>query len=120
MTTNQDPFEDPAHGDRIVFDDVNGSLLLFTVHSVEHGIETAFGESDAVKCDVAVLDGDQKGTTFENTLIFPRVLQGALGPKVGKKVLGRRQEGRSGVDRQAGRNRGTFLILRFRFHPPEQ
>ena len=93
MTTDQDPFEDPAHGDRIVFDDVNGSLLLFTVHSVEHGIETAFGESDAVKCDVAVLDGDQKGTTFENTLIFPRVLQGALGPKVGKKVLGRLGQG---------------------------
>ena len=91
--TDQDPFEEPAHGDRIVFDDVNGSLLLFTVHSVEHNIETAFGESDAVKCDVVVLDGDHTGDIYENALIFPRVLQGALGPKAGKKVLGRLGQG---------------------------
>ena len=90
--SNQDPFEDPAHGDRIVFEDVLGSLLLFTVHS-ERDIDTAFGVSDAVKCDVAVLDGEHKSTVYANTLIFPRVLQGALGSKVGKMVLGRLSQG---------------------------
>lgn len=91
--TTQDPFEDPAHGDRIVYDDVLGSLLLFTVHSVERDIDTAFGVSDAVRADVAVLDGELKGTTYDGTLIFPRVLQGALGSKVGKMVLGRLGQG---------------------------
>ena len=91
--SNQDPFEDPAHGDRIVFEDVLGSLLLFTVHSVERDIDTAFGVSDAVKCDVAVLDGEHKSTVYANALIFPRELQGALGSKVGKMVLGRLSQG---------------------------
>ena len=91
--SNPDPFDTPAHGDRIVFDELKGSLLLFTVHSVERGVETAFGDSDAIKCDVVVLDGTHKDTTYENTLIFPRVLQGALSSKVGKKVLGRLGQG---------------------------
>ena len=91
---SNDEFSDPGHGgDRIVFDEVNGSLLLFTVHSVERAIETTFGESDAVKTTVSVLDGTLEGTTYEDTLIFPRVLQSQLSGKVGQKVLGRLGQG---------------------------
>lgn len=89
-----DPFETPGHGgDRVVLADVLGSLLLFTVHSVERGIETTFGESDAVKVDVVVLDGELKGTVYADTLIFPRVLQSQLSGKVGKMVIGRLEQG---------------------------
>lgn len=93
MSTN-DPFDAPGKGgDRIHWDDVNGALLLFTVHSVERGIETTFGDADAVKCDVAALDGDHKGQTWDGALVFPRVLQSQLSGKVGGKVLGRLGKG---------------------------
>ena len=91
---NTDPFETPGHGgDRINLPDVLGDLLLFTVHSVERDIETAFGNSDAVKCDVAVLDGTLADTTYNDTLIFPRVLQSQLSGRTGKMVLGRLEQG---------------------------
>lgn len=89
--TNTDPFEDPGTGgDRINWNDTKGHLLLFTVHSVERGIETSFGEADAVKVDVADLDTD---TTYHDTLVFPRILQSQLNGKVGGMVLGRLEQG---------------------------
>lgn len=95
-TQTSDPFVDPAKGgDKLPLADLKGSLLLFTVHSVETGIQTTFGESDAVKCDVAALDGPNKAETWEGTLIFPRVLQSALRPAVGKMVLGRLGQGQA-------------------------
>ena len=91
---SNDPFDTPAKGgDRLPLDELLGSLLLFEVHSVEHGIQTAYGESDAVKCDVAALDGDHKAQRWDGTLIFPRVLQGQLSPRVGGMVLGRLAQG---------------------------
>lgn len=89
-----DPFKDPsAGGDKLPYDDVLGSLLLFTVHSVETGITTTFGVKDAVKADVAVLDGVRKGEVFEGALIFPSVLKSALAPHVGSLVIGRLAQG---------------------------
>jgi len=92
-----DPFDAPASGggDRLNLGDLKGALLLFTVHSVERDIQTSFGDSDAVKCDVAALDGDHKAQTWQNTLIFPRVLQSQLAPKVGSMVLGRLSQGQA-------------------------
>lgn len=87
-------FEAPGSGgDRINWDDVKGTLLLFTVTSVETGIETAYGEADAVKADVAAIDGDHAGTRWDGALVFPRVLQSQLSGKVGKMVLGRLTQG---------------------------
>lgn len=82
-------FSDPATADRLPLDDLKGRLLLFVVHAVESGINTAFGETDAVRCDVVCLDGGDKGHRWDNTLIFPRVLRGQLSPRVGEMVLGR-------------------------------
>lgn len=88
-------FDTPAKGDRINWDDLNGTLLIFHVHSVETGIETSYGPSDAVKADVTAVDGAHAGEKWEGALVFPRVLQGALASKVGsgKPVLGRLGKG---------------------------
>lgn len=88
-------FADPAEGggDKLPYDDLNGSLLLVTVKSVEEGIQTTFGVKDAIKADIAVLDGDHKAERYEDTLIFPKVLVGALRSNVGRMVLGRLGQG---------------------------
>lgn len=87
------PFDSPATASGIDLHSLKGALLIVTVHSHELGIKTAYGESDAIRCDVDVVDGDSAGTTFDNTLLFPKVLQSQLRPKVGGKVIGRLGQG---------------------------
>jgi hypothetical protein len=88
-------FADPStgSGEKLPLTELNGSLLLFTVKSVETDIKTAFGTTDAVKADVAVLDGPHKAETFEDTLVFPKILRSALAPNVGEMVIGRLGQG---------------------------
>lgn len=69
-----------------------GQLLLITPKSVEEDVPTSFGEADAVRADVVILDGDSDdvGEEHAEVLIFQRVLQGQLRPAIGKNmVLGR-------------------------------
>ena len=88
------PFASPAApGDGITWTDLNGCLLLIDVLSIETGIKTSFGDADAVRANVAVLDGMQAGTEYADTLVFPKVLQGQLKSRVGQKVLGRLGQG---------------------------
>ena len=94
--TMSDPFATPAApSGGIDLKDHLGALLLFTVHSVEEGIQTVHGASSAIRCDVAVLDGANKGDEHADTLIFPKVLQSQLRKAVGQKVLGRLGQGQA-------------------------
>lgn len=93
MSTSTDEFASPATSTGIKWEDLKGSLLLFEVHSLEAGIKTAFGETDAVRADVTVLDGTNAGDTYNDTLVFPKVLVSQLRPNTGRKVLGRLGQG---------------------------
>lgn len=89
-----DTFNDPGSGgDVLPINDLVGSLLLFTVHGESDPIETKFGTQVAMRTDVAVLDGPQKGEVFADTLIFQRVLKAQLHGSIGGKVLGRLELG---------------------------
>lgn len=81
----------PASG--IKWENLNGRLLLIEPQGLESAIATTFGETDAVKADVAVLDGNDKGTDYKEALIFPKVLQSQLRQQIGLKVLGRLGQG---------------------------
>jgi len=94
MTTT-DEFEAPASAVGIKWDDYNGDLLLVAVKQVESGIKTSFGEKDAVRADVTILDGTAAGEEFLDTLIFPSVLISQTRSAVGKKVLGRLGQGQA-------------------------
>lgn len=88
-----DSFSGPATSTGIDYGEVNGALLLFDVLEVRPTVTTTLGEKDAVACNVAVLDGPHSGDTYDDALIFPRVLQSQLRSKVGGKVLGRLGQG---------------------------
>jgi hypothetical protein len=90
-----DLFSAPATATGLDLKALLGSLLLIHVHDVETGINTSFGSTDAVRADVTALDGPQAGETFDDTLIFPRVLQSQLKSKIGEKVLGRLGQGQA-------------------------
>lgn len=86
----------PTSGDKIDLKAVNGCLLYITVKGVLRDIATDFGTTDAVQCDIGILDGTQKGEALVDCLIFPKVLQSQLTPSVGAAdpvVVGRLGQG---------------------------
>lgn len=88
-----DMFDGPSSTTGIQWDQINGRLLLIKAHSVETDIKTSFGDTDAVRADVTVLDGPDSPEEYRDTLIFPRVLQGQVRSNAG---TGRMNLGRLG------------------------
>lgn len=87
-------FDTPAPpGSGIDWKSLFGALLIIDVHGTKSGIQTVHGPSDAVQATVTVVDGPTAGAVHTDTLVFPRVLQGQLGSKIGKRVLGRLTQG---------------------------
>ena len=70
-----DMFDGPGSASGVVWAEIEGSLLLIKPIKAEEGIQTAFGEAAAVRADLTVLDGPQKGEEYNDTLIFPKGLQ---------------------------------------------
>jgi hypothetical protein len=88
------PFASPAApGQGIDLKEHVGALLLIDVQSLENGIKTVHGDSDAISANVNVLDGPGQGASYEDTLIFPKVLVSQLRKSIGDKVLGRLGQG---------------------------
>lgn len=91
-----DPFNSPASGGKFSAADHKGKLLLITPKSYETGITTTFGEKDAVKADVVVVNEANPGDSEEiaDALLFGGVLIGQTKSYVGKGlVLGRLNQG---------------------------
>jgi len=67
--------------------DLNAALgHLLAIQVLEHvvDINTSFGKTDAVRCNVHNVNAKE---TTEDTLLFPRVLVGSLKARVGETVL---------------------------------
>jgi hypothetical protein len=93
-----EPFADPAATGSVVdFNELNGSLLMIEVISLEPhvpNVNTLPGEkSPAIRANVTAIDGPKAGSYYDNTLLFPKVLQGQLRARVGRLVLGRLGKG---------------------------
>jgi hypothetical protein len=88
MSTSE--FASPApSGGGIEYHDLDGSLLVIDVHEIAKDVTTVHGIKDAARVTITVIDGNQAGDTYPDTLIFPKVLLAQLRANVGKKVLGR-------------------------------
>ena len=88
-------FNDPRQSTGIQWADLKGSLLLIKPFEQLYGVKTSYGEADAVRADVIVLDGDEADTVYADTLIFPKLLQSAVRPFIADNgmVLGRLGQG---------------------------
>lgn len=89
----EDEFAAPASASGFQWEDHKGALLIVEPTSLETGIPTSFGDKDAVRATITVVDGSDAGEVYADTLIFPRALIGQLKSNVGKKVLGRVSQG---------------------------
>lgn len=97
----EDEFAAPASAAGFVWSDHKGALLIIEPTAVEAGIPTSFGEKEAVRADIRVVDGPDAGEVYTDTLIFPRALIGQLKSNVGRKVLGRVSQGQAKPGQQA-------------------
>jgi hypothetical protein len=87
-------FATPGTSTGIKWADIDGALVVAIVHGLEDSINTSFGEKkDVPRIDLHVLDGDDAGEEFIDTLVFPTVLAQQLRRRVGEKVLGRIGQG---------------------------
>lgn len=89
-----------APGGGIAFKDHLGALLLIDVLGVERDVKTVHGTTDATSANVNVIDGPGEGESYEDTLIFPKLLHSQTKKHIGEKVLGRLGQGekKSGQD----------------------
>ncbi len=72
-----DPFKSGASGGAGITQ-YEGSLLLVTPTEYVESMKTSFGETDAVRVDIVVLDGPDGPEEVEDTLVFQRILVSAL------------------------------------------
>lgn len=94
----------PGTGDRVDLKELNGSLLYISVKELVKDVVTEYGPTDAIRCDVAVLDGTKKAESYTDTLIFPSVLVGQLKSAVGSvdpNIVGRLGQGLAKPGRSA-------------------
>lgn len=90
----QEPFAPPGDtNDSVPWAENVGALMMIKPFSLETGIPTVNGITDAVRASVLILDGPHAGTEHENVLIFPRMLQAQLKARIGKTVLARLGQG---------------------------
>lgn len=82
-----------APGEGIQFKEHIGALVLIDVLGFEEKIKTSFGDNDAVRANVHVIEGAGAGESYEDTLIFPRLLVSQTKKSIGQKVLGRLGQG---------------------------
>jgi hypothetical protein len=80
-------------GDKLPLADLIGALLRIDVVEQVMDVQTTFGLTNPIRCNVAVLDGAKKAETFDDTLIFPRAMISQLKPKVGEVVVARLGKG---------------------------
>jgi hypothetical protein len=90
----EDPFGNPGSSSGVDFEELKGRLLVIKPDSTEE-INTSFGEKEAVRADLVVLDGPDAPIEATDILIFPKVLIGQLRSAIGtgKMILGRLGQG---------------------------
>lgn len=90
MSTNNEFASPSAPGGGFSWKDHKGKLLLIEALEDVQGVQTSFGEANAVRANIVVIDGDDGPEEHFDVLTFPRVLQSQLRKQIGgKKVLGR-------------------------------
>lgn len=88
-------FDDPGSGNNIEWEDFLGKLLIIWPFGQEEIKTNDYGEKDAIRADMVVLDGADGPEELPDILVFPLVLQGQLkrNIKTGKPVVGRLGQG---------------------------
>jgi hypothetical protein len=85
--------------------DHDGVLAFFLVGGLHNSVSTSFGERDAVRCSIIMLDGPEAGKAFEDILIFNSRPVARLRSVPGQIVLARIGMGQA----KAGNNKPVEL-----------
>src|SRR5881628_1699331 len=101
--SNDDPFKSGSSGGAGITE-YEDQLLLVTPTEYIESMKTSYGDTDAVRVDMVVLDAPDGPEEVEDTLVFQRMLIGAL------KRQAKFNEAH-GVDPQTGYPKMTLGVL---------
>lgn len=85
---SESPFSPPASASGVPWAELVGRLLVIEPAKFEPSVSTTFGDREAIRATVTVIDQDEPDT-YEDVLIFGLVMLGQLRSKLGLMVLGR-------------------------------
>lgn len=83
----------PAPSGGFQLKDHLGGLVMVDVTGTKVGLATSNGPADVITANVTVLDGPGAGESYEDTIVFGKVIYSQLKGCVGQKVLGRVAQG---------------------------
>lgn len=87
-----DEFYDPGEATNVDWRELSGRLLLiYPTEKLDQVPTREYGEKEAIRARIVVLDGPNAPRVMNGCLVFPLYLQGQLRDRVGtgKAVLGR-------------------------------
>lgn len=90
---DDDPFSSPGGGSFVDMSDILGDLVVIEVIEFVPEINTVNGNNAAIRADLHVLTGNLKGETYEETLLWGRVIIPQLKRRVDEMVLARVAQG---------------------------
>lgn len=95
MSDVDDLFDDPGVATKVEWEELDGRLLLIYPQEKLTGVVTEYGEKEAIRARVVILDGPDAPKDLPGAMVFPLVLQGQLRNTVGtgKPVIGRLGQG---------------------------
>lgn len=90
---DDDPFSSPGGGSFVDMSDILGDLVVIEVIEFVPEINTVNGNNAAIRADLHVLTGNLEGESYEETLLWGRVLIPQLKRRIGEIVLARIAQG---------------------------
>lgn len=99
MSDVEDLFDDPGSAVKVEWEQLKGRLLMIYPRSKEVVPTTDYGDKDAIRADLVVLDGPDAPKEMPDILVFPMRLLGQLRATTGtgRPVVGRLEQGEEKV-----------------------
>lgn len=94
-------WEDPSESDYFKIKEHVGALVLIAVNGFEPNISTAMGVGQAIRGEVAIVDGPDTGKRYPDALIFNKKLIPQLRNSIGSTILGRIAQGQANPGQSA-------------------
>lgn len=88
-----DPWDQPAESDFFKIAEHLGDLVLIAVNGYEQNFPTSMGPGQAIRAEIAVVEGNNAGARYADALLFNKKIVPQLKASLGSVILARIAQG---------------------------